>query len=320
MEFLRNRCSPAFRGETCVSGTRPGRTPTTIHPLQLESLQHQESATRTHPVLVSRRPHQHRQSQQERDQPLGTTRIEQLLDRIRPYLAFDPDELAAQQADWDSMLRPPTVEEVVREHEAQTLVQRVTGWFGKEIAGKPEYAAAKITDSQTALYDLIGLPKDRNRLNLSADDIANGKYTNEYVHFSVTKRQAALGEGGSTRARSRGGRGGGAPDGYLWIKAGMYGPAEKTMPEYAVKDVPLECSLESWLLSRPPNLANSSFDVPSYIGVGRAKTSSPITSTSSIDSGSTFTSPASSNSSIDSLKPWIKRARSVVSEAYGQSG
>lgn len=174
-----------------------------------------------------------------------------MLDRIRPYLALDPEELAAQQADWDVMLRPPTAEEAKREQEAQTLLQRVAGWLGKEVADKPGYAAAKITDSHTGVYDLIGLPKDRVPLDLSDEDIANGKFTNECVHFSVGKRQVALGQDGYKPAALTGWQRRDVGKGqYEWVKPASHGTAEKVLPEYELGHVPQDWSLEAWLLER----------------------------------------------------------------------
>lgn len=164
-----------------------------------------------------------------------------MLDRIRPFLAFDQVELEAQQRDWDAMLRPPTTEEVERAQKAQSVLQRVTGWFTGNEEDRPGYAAGKINDSYKGIY-ILGRPKDRTPLALAPEDIAAGKYTNEYVHFSVRKRQDAV-EGyvpGALKGweRRRGARGA------EWVKEG------KVVPEWEVGSVPDEWSMEAWLLAR----------------------------------------------------------------------
>lgn len=175
-----------------------------------------------------------------------------MLDRIRPYLAFDPEELEAQQADWDAMLRPPTVEEVEKARKAQGVVQRVIKWFHSGADDdKPGYAAGKITDSHTGVYDLLGRPQDRIPLNISEEDIAAGKYTHEFVHFSVEKRQEALAPNGYIPQALKGWeRRPRATGGFEWVKEASRGEREKVMPEFEVGSVPAEWSMESWLLGR----------------------------------------------------------------------
>lgn len=173
-----------------------------------------------------------------------------MLDRIRPFLAFDEDELEAQQRDWEVMLRPPTKEEVEKARNGQTVVQRVTKWFtsGSD-DDKPGYAAGKITDSYKGIY-VIGRPVDRIPLNLTPEDIAAGKYTNEYVHFSVSKRQEALAaSGGYIPGALKGWTRRRGASGWEWINDEEE-EESKVLPEWEVGSVPDEWSMEAWLLAR----------------------------------------------------------------------
>jgi hypothetical protein len=164
-----------------------------------------------------------------------------MLDRIRPFVAFDEAELEAQQRDWEAMLRPPTAEEVERARKAQSVLQRVTGWFAGTEEDQPGYAAGKINDSYKGIY-VLGRPKDRTPLNLTPEQLAKGMYTNEYVHFSVARRQEAVvgyvpgALKGWERRRGEGG--------WEWVGEG------KLLPEWEMGSVPGEFSMEAWLLAR----------------------------------------------------------------------
>ncbi|KAJ9116316.1 hypothetical protein QFC22_004756 [Naganishia vaughanmartiniae] len=181
-----------------------------------------------------------------------------MLDRIRPHLAFDEEELQAQQRNWVAQLQPFTPAQIKAVDDARSVKEKVIHWWrgDKHAHG---YAMPEIPDNFTEVYEFLGRPTDRIPLDLTKDDIAAGKYTNEKVHFSVDVRQKGLArEGGAEeqyvpqamkgwkRRQSAAVAGG-----YEWYKlsAGKAGEREKVVPESPpeASGLPEGDSLEVWL-------------------------------------------------------------------------
>lgn len=118
-----------------------------------------------------------------------------MLDRIRPFLALDPEALEKQLKPFETLARCPQERMGKKEPE---------GWgtwaYNKLINNSPSqvigYALGKIDDSHTWKYDLMSSPQPRSPGSYHTSD---SEATNEEIHPSAYLRQEAstlgLGEG-----------------------------------------------------------------------------------------------------------------------------
>jgi hypothetical protein len=126
-----------------------------------------------------------------------------MLDLVRPFLAFDPIELDAQQRDWESALRANTMDQL----QEKQAVKDDRMWTAKAFESvmsvlkqrekeKPHGLAIEdIPDSHSALYDFIGPPVDRIPQNLTPEEFKLGWRTHEQVHYTVALRKSLRKDG-----------------------------------------------------------------------------------------------------------------------------
>ncbi|KAJ9124827.1 hypothetical protein QFC24_003196 [Naganishia onofrii] len=179
-----------------------------------------------------------------------------MLDRIHPHLAFDEEELRAQQVNWVAAMQPLTTAQIKATHEQLPIPQKIFHWWGGEKHAYG-YAMPEIPDNFSEVYKILGVPTDRIPLNLTEEDLKAGKYTNESVHFSVDVRRKGSAKedrekeyvpqalkGWERRLSTK------VKGGYEWYKPAVHGGERaKVMPESPpqASGLPEEDSLEVWL-------------------------------------------------------------------------
>ncbi|KAJ9099139.1 hypothetical protein QFC21_004018 [Naganishia friedmannii] len=179
-----------------------------------------------------------------------------MLDRIRPHLAFDEEELHAQQANWVGAMQPLIAAQIKQADDDRSFPQKLFHWWGgdKHAHG---YAMPEIPNNFSEVYKFLGNPTDRIPLSLTEEDLKAGKYTKESVHFSVDIRRKGLAredrEKGYVPQAMKGWERRSSTivkGGYEWFKpAGKAGEREKVMPESPpeASGLPEEDSMEVWL-------------------------------------------------------------------------
>lgn len=193
------------------------------------------------------------ESQGDREQ-LASISYAWMLDRVRPYLAFDNKSLNAQFQALDELADTPF-------EEAKSV-----GWldWAKKKVLPTGYARGTIDDSYSGLYKFLSSPKDRtpNRYH----DQTQGEVTEEYIHPSVHYRKYAntmMKEDVYEPAALRGwvrvyeengiGPGGKPKSGFKWVK--YFGNdakkgVENSLWEFEVGGMAKEKSLEKRLIDQ----------------------------------------------------------------------
>lgn len=176
-----------------------------------------------------------------------------MLDRVRPYLAFDSGSLDAQFKSFDELADTP--------FEAK---EKSTGWldWAKKKVTPTGYARGSIDDSFSGFYWLLTNPKDRtpNRYHNPPE------VTEEYVHPSVHFRQLAnakwkepIYEPAAMRGWTRvyeehGKNSNGQPKaGWMWVKYVKNDPSkgvENSLWEFEIGGMAKDQSLEKRLIDK----------------------------------------------------------------------
>lgn len=171
-----------------------------------------------------------------------------MLDRVRPYLALDPDELEAQKGVIGGVIRCAPDELAKKD----TRDSATKGWIGaglEFLKGRASsmrdmvygYAGGTIVDSHTFGYDLLAFPKPREPMDLTAQEkekgVRTGEVEEEDVYQPIAMKKWTRETDGQT-GQSR------------WTKRDKEGRIVKSMPEFEIGRMPAQDSLERWLIDR----------------------------------------------------------------------
>jgi len=186
-----------------------------------------------------------------------------MLDRVRPYLALDPDELQAQQEDILSIIQcAPHALAQKDEPVTKGWIQSGLDFLRGKASGARDavysYAGGKIMDSFTLPYDLLGSREPREPCALTSEEVAKGIRTGEAVHPSVWYRQESQRRVGKVKeediyqpiAMKGWEREADAGQEVRWIKKDAAGNVVKMMPEFEIGKMAKEKSLERWLIDQ----------------------------------------------------------------------
>lgn len=177
-----------------------------------------------------------------------------MIDRVRPYLAFDSKSLDIQFKIFDDLADTPFDGE------------KEKGWFdwAKKKVLPTGYARGIIDDSFSGIYKLLSNPRDRtpNRYHSPSE----GEVTEEYIHPSVHYRKLSNEKSkediyepaamrGWVRVKEENGKGSdGKPKvGWMWVKYNNNDPKrgiENSLWEFQIGGMAKEKSLEKRLIDK----------------------------------------------------------------------